>query len=214
MTKITNRQELEREVGQLLALDPDLKALVPDVGAVPLRLRKPGFAGMVEVIVGQQVSRASASAIQTRLDQLVQPMEATTVHGIAEEPLIDAGLSRAKQKTIRALAAAVLNREIDLLSLCELPPETAAEKLVALHGIGPWTAEVYLLFCAGHADILPSGDIALQVAAQDHLRLADRPSPKELAALAERWSPHRGAAARILWAHYARLKDRNDVLPV
>ena len=178
-------------------------------GAQPvLRKRTPGFEGLAWVVVGQQVSTASAAAIWSRLSRRFAPVDAATVLAASDEDLRSVGLSGAKIRALRAAAAAVADARLHLDRLQDLPADEAHRALVAVKGIGPWTADVYLLFCLGHADAFPAGDLALQEAARAALGLDRRPDAKALAALAEDWRPWRGVAAKILWAHYRILKAR------
>lgn len=213
LKRIRNADDLVLGVAQLEQIDPRLWTVAKALEEIPLRLRKPGFEGLADIVTAQMVSRASATAIFGRLTSLINPFDADTFLKAGEAPLVEAGLSRAKQKTLTGLAQALSNDEIDLEALCTRPVEDAHKFLTALSGIGPWTAEVFLLFCAGHADIFPAGDIALQHAAADVLGLPERPDTKTTAKLAQQWAPVRGVAARILYAHYAVLKRRSS-LPV
>ena len=194
------------------ALDARLVPVIAGAGEVPLRRTSPGFACLASIIVSQQVSRASADAIFGRLVRLVDPLEAADVLTGGAEPLVEAGLSRPKQAALLAAAEAVQSGALDLFGLCDMPPKDALGQLTAVHGIGEWTAEVYLLFAAGHADIFPAKDLALQVAAGDILGLPERLDDRALRALSESWAPWRGVAARLLWAHYRVLKGR-EALP-
>lgn len=211
--RIANRDDLVRGLDAICALDPRLGVVVSNLPDIPLRLREPGFEGLADIVTGQMVSRASATAIFARLKKAIQPFDAQTFLDAGETPLIEAGLSRAKQSTLSGLAKAILANEIDLQILCGLPVQDAHKQLTALKGIGPWTADVFLLFCAGHTDVFPAGDIALQHAMQDVLGLADRPDTKQTSVHAQQWSPLRGIAARIFYAHYASIKQR-AALPV
>lgn len=177
-----------------------------------MRLDRPGFASLVSIVVSQQVSRASADAIMGRLVSLVAPLEASGVLSGGLDVLRSAGLSRPKQKTVLALAEAVVGGEIDLDHMTRIGADEAMARLTSLHGIGPWTAEVYLLFCAGHPDIFPAHDVALQSAVGQAFHIEPRPSAKALYALAESWAPWRGVAARLFWAYYRQMRGR-DALP-
>jgi DNA-3-methyladenine glycosylase II len=178
-------------------------------GAQPiLRKRPPGFEGLAWVVVGQQVSTASAAAIWSRLSSRFYPVIAGTVLAASDEDLRSVGLSRAKIRALRAAAQAVENRSLQLDRLQELSADEAHRALVAVKGIGPWTADVYLLFCLGHADAFPAGDLALQEAARAALGLDRRPDARALTALAEDWRPWRGVAAKVLWAYYRIVKAR------
>src|SRR5262249_46181387 len=121
------------------------------------------------------------------------------------------GLSNAKVKTLKEIAKAIEKKHIDLNALADMPADDAHAALVALHGIGPWTADVYLLACIGHADAWPAGDVALQEAARVAFDLPQRPSPKEMGPLAEGWRPYRAVAARLLWSYYRVVKNREGL---
>ncbi len=182
-------------------------------GDPPLRRQPAGFQGLARVIVGQQLSVASAGAIWGRTELVCRPFEPATLLTIADEPLIKAGLSRAKVRTLRAIATACGNG-LDLSALARLNEEDVHAALTEVVGIGPWTADVYIMFCLGRADGFASGDLALQVAAQQALDLKDRPDPAQLREIAEHWRPWRGVAARLLWAYYAHLKAQRTAVPV
>jgi DNA-3-methyladenine glycosylase II len=182
-------------------------------GHPPLRRRPGGFEGLARIIVGQQVSVASAEAIWGRTVQAVQPFEPQVLLALKDRPLVTAGLSGAKIRTLRAVATAAADR-LDLAHLDHLSDEEVHAALTAVSGIGPWTADVYLLFCLGRADAWAAGDLALQLAAKEAFGLDERPDSKAMIELAERWRPWRGVAARLLWAYYAVLKARSKVVPV
>lgn len=209
MMRIDTSEDLAEAVARLGELDPRLAQAARAAGTIPLRRTQPGYAALVSIVVSQLVSRASAEAIFGRLAALARPLTPDAVLAGGAEMLRQAGLSRPKQATVLRLADAVVAGRLDLDGLVELPADDALASLVAQHGIGPWTAEVYLLFALGHADIFPAGDLALQVAAADLLGLPARPDARAMAALAESWSPWRGAAARVLWAHYRTVKGRD-----
>jgi DNA-3-methyladenine glycosylase II len=181
-------------------------------GPTPLRRREPGFAGLAAIIVSQQVSVASASAIFGRLERRLAPLEAVRVAAATEEELRGCGLSTPKIRALRALAEAVVAGGLDLAGLAALDAEKAHEKLVAVKGVGPWTADIFLLFCLGHPDAFPAGDLALQEAAKLALGLKARPNAARLERIAERWRPWRGVAARMLWAYYRGVKKRSGVV--
>jgi len=214
MKRITNSDDVAKGLEALLLLDPKLKPLAKLAGPLPLRLRAPGFHGIAEIIISQQVSKTSAAAMFGRLEKLVAPLTADTILRLGEAPMIEAGLSRAKQSTLTLVAEAIEQAGLDLEALCHIPASEAQEKLTSIKGIGPWTAEVFLLFCAGHPDIFPAGDVALQHAIGEGLGLPLRPKDKEVRRIAECWAPYRGIAARLFWAYYAHLKQGRDVIPV
>ncbi len=209
IARIRNKDNLLHAVHECADRFPDLQAVVSQLDDIPLRASPPGFVGLAQIMTAQQVSKASAAAIFSRMTTLIQPFDAPHFLAAGEEPLIAAGQSRSKQIALIGLARAIVEDGLDLESLCDVSAETAIAKLTALKGVGPWTAEVFLLFCAGHIDIFPAGDIALQHAVADLHRLKDRPDSKQTRQLVQAWQPMRGVAARILYAHYARLKGRS-----
>lgn len=194
-------------------VDPRLGPVRAAAGPVDIRYRAPGFEGIARIVVAQQLSVSSADAIWGRFEALLGEATAENYLRHAEEALRAAGLSRGKVKTLQALAEAAA-AGLDLEGLAAELPEVATEKLTAIHGIGRWTAEIFLLFCARNADVLPAGDLALQVAAAEALSLGSRPSEKELRAISELWSPWRGVAAKLLWAYYREMRQGRNVLPV
>jgi DNA-3-methyladenine glycosylase II len=183
------------------------------VGLPPMRLREPGFEGLARIIVGQQVSVASADAIWSRFVAAVQPMSVGQLRLLSDEALQGAGLSRPKIRTFRAIANAAAG-ELDFARLTTITDEEVHGALTSISGIGPWTADVYLLFCLGRADAFAAGDLALQIAAQHAFRLERRPAPIELTEMAENWRPWRGVAARLLWTYYRTVKATKSGLPV
>jgi DNA-3-methyladenine glycosylase II len=203
---------LDEASAQLLALDPDLVGrLVAVGGPPPLRWAEPGFSGLAGIIVSQQVSVASANAIFGRLKAELAPLGAASVIAADEATLKRCGLSQAKMRALRALAAATADG-LELEALGALDARQAHDALVAVKGIGPWTADLFLLFCLGHPDAFPAGDLALQEAARLALGLKARPDARKLERIAERWRPLRGVAARMLWAYYRGVKQRAGVV--
>ena len=206
---IDSEASLADGAGRLLALDPELIAkLVAVGGATPLRRQEPGFAGLVRIIVSQQVSTASANAIFKRVETNLAPLSAESVLAADDDKLRACGLSSPKIRALRALAQAVAQDGLDLAALGALVAEEAHRALVAVKGIGPWTADIFLLFCLGHPDAFPAGDLALQEAAKIALGLKQRPDARRLEEIAERWRPLRGIAARMLWAYYRHARSR------
>ncbi len=202
MTTIDTLDDINSELTCLLALDPRLVSVADVAGPVPLRRSNPGFESLASIIVSQQVSKASADAITARLVGVGALSSPHAFQALADEVLLGAGLSRPKLRTLRFLSQAAACGDLDLDALCTMDAEASMQAMTSISGIGPWTAEVYLLFCAGHRDIFPSGDIALQNAMQTIFSLNERPSAKQAALIAKDWSPHRGTASRLLWAYY------------
>lgn len=180
---------------------PHLRRVHDQAGDPPLRRHAPGFEGLARIIVGQQLSIASAEAIWRRLVLAVAPMQPDAFLRSSDEELRAAGLSRGKVRTLRAVSEAIAGG-LDLDCLANEPDEKVHEALTVLPGIGPWSVDIYLLFCLGRADAFAPGDLALQTAAGRALGLAERPSREALLAIAERWRPWRGVAAHMLWAYY------------
>lgn len=211
-THIHTEADLDQAIKALIALDPRWAAILEYAGRPPLRRREGGFAGLAQIIVGQQVSTVSAAAIHGRLVAIGDPFDHVSVLRARRDRLVRVGLSGAKIKTLKAIAKAIQSGAINLASLADLPADDAHAALVALHGIGPWTADLYLLACIGHADAWPAGDLALQQAARMAFGLRTRPTTKEMGPLAERWRPYRAVAARLLWTYYRAMKEREGVL--
>jgi DNA-3-methyladenine glycosylase II len=209
MRRIDTIEDVQAELDALCRADPRLAAVRAAAGDVPLRRTEPGFASLVAIVVSQQVSVASAAAIMARLSALCDPLTPEAIGRAPDDLFRAAGLSRPKQRTLRAVADAVHCDGLDLAALCESEPGEAIARMTALHGIGPWTAEIYLLFAAGHPDIFPSRDVALQSAVGHALGIAPRPPAAALATLAESWTPHRGVAARLFWAYYRQMRGRD-----
>ncbi|MGB1237181.1 MAG: DNA-3-methyladenine glycosylase family protein [Pseudomonadales bacterium] len=207
-----NRADLARELTQLRVLDPRLDAVAELVPEVPLRLREPGFTGLAHIVIAQLVSVASARAISARLEALLPHIDAAGYSALDEAAIRGCGLSNAKYQALLGVAQAELAGEFDFAAIAELPVAQAEQSLCAFKGIGPWTAQVYLLFCAGHLDIFPAGDLALRKAAKVALDLTELPSIAQLKKHAATWSPHRGSAARLLWAYYAYLEAREGLI--
>lgn len=133
---------------------------------------------------------------------------------LSDDKLRACGLSRPKIRTLRAISDAVLSGEIQFELFSRMAPEEVNRKLVAVYGIGPWTADIYCMFCLGYSDVWAPGDLALQYAVRDIFLLDTVPNVNQMNELAERWRPWRGVAARILWAYYSMLKDNKSGAPV
>ncbi|MGF7006481.1 DNA-3-methyladenine glycosylase family protein [Aminobacter sp. BE322] len=212
MRRISSIDDISRGLDELCAIDPRLGAVREMAGEVPLRLSQPGFASLASIIVSQQVSTASARAIFGRFSTLVDPLTPEALLAAGEEVFRTAGLSRPKQRTLLAAARAAADG-LDLHGLCRLDAREAMAALVGIPGIGPWTAEVYLLFAAGHPDIFPARDVALQSAVGHALGIDPRPGEKALIRLAESWAPWRGVASRLFWAYYRNTRGRDGAPP-
>lgn len=200
--RIRTKADLRAGVAALVGACPHLARVHAVAGAPPLRRRPAGFKGLARIIVGQQLSVASAAAIWARLEARVQPFTAQELLTVPDRDLRAAGLSRVKIATLRGLAHALDDGTLDLDALTHAPDEIIHAELTALKGIGPWTADIYILFCLARADAWSPGDLALQYAVRDALALDARPGLDEMVAIAEAWRPWRSVAARLLWAYY------------
>jgi DNA-3-methyladenine glycosylase II len=203
--------DLHKALMQLTKADPRLQPLLEKAGRPSLRRRPAGFPGLCAIVVSQQLSTSSARAIWGRLEAAFDPFHHDEIRRARAPKLARLGLSAPKIRTLKAIGAAVSKGVIDLEVVGQMEADDAHNALVALHGIGPWTADIYLLFCLGHADAWPAGDLALQEAARIAFGLKARPSTKETVVLAEAWRPWRGVAAHLLWAYYAAVKRRDPV---
>lgn len=206
--------DVRRGIRALRRACPTLKRLHDQTGDPPVRHVGHGFEGLSRIIVGQQLSVASASAIWNRTRALIEPFEPKGLSAAADAELRSAGLSAGKVRTLRALARACAEEGLDIAALDALDETAIRERLMRVSGIGPWTADIYVMFCLGRADSWAPGDLALQVAAGMAFALEARPGPAELEALAERWRPWRGVAARVLWAWYGLARHRSSAEPL
>lgn len=200
--------ELETHIKKLIEIESRFKAIYEQVGVPSLRRNRQGFEQLMRAMVGQQLSVAAASSIWNKLESA----GLTTAEAITkseDETLKANGLSRQKIRYIRSL----VDHDIDFKSLATLSDEAVIKRLTAVTGIGKWTAEMYLLFSLGRADVLAVDDLAIKVGAMDLLELDSRPTPKQLQRLSEPWSPYRSAASLLLWAHYGWLKNR-EAIPI
>ncbi|HML07248.1 MAG TPA: DNA-3-methyladenine glycosylase 2 family protein [Xanthobacteraceae bacterium] len=200
--------DLDAGLAALGRADPRFLTLIAAAGRPPLRRRPDGFAGLAAIIVAQQLSTASADAIWARLVAAFDPLEPAAIMRARAARLARLGLSSAKIRALKAIARAIIRGELVLTTLSGLAAEDAHAALTAVHGIGPWTADIYLLSCLGHADAWPAGDLALQEAARLAFALPTRPTVKEMQVLAETWRPWRAVAARVLWTYYRNVKKR------
>ena len=203
--------DLRAGLVKLIEQDPRLVPVAEKAGTFALRRREAGFAGICAIVCGQQLSTASAAAIRNRLFAAFDPFHHDTVRKARTDKLKRLGLSTPKIKSIRAIAGAVSEGVIDLNAVGNMDADDAHAALVQLHGIGPWTADIYLLFCLGHADAFPAGDLAVQEAVRIAFNLRKRPDPKALTKIAEAWRPWRGVAAHLFWAYYHVVKRREGI---
>ncbi|MFD0859397.1 DNA-3-methyladenine glycosylase family protein [Roseovarius aquimarinus] len=190
----------------LCALCPRMALAYAETGALPLRRKPDGFAELLSAIVSQQVSVASARAIWARMEEAGLTAPAPILIA-GEDGLRAAGLSRQKIRYAQELARA----DIDYRALRAAPDAEVLETLTAVPGIGTWTAEIYAMFSLGRADVFAHGDLALQEAARVLYDLPERPNERAMRAMAADWSPYRSVAARLLWAYYRVVKQREGI---
>lgn len=212
MSILTTDADVARGVDALSRLCPHMAMIATTCGVPPLRWREPGFSGLVSMITAQQLSVASANAIRAKIDARFQPLTPHAILAASEADLRACGLSGPKIKTLRALSDAMVSGNLPLDTLSDMPVEEAHAAMCRVHGIGPWTAEVYLMFALGVEDIFAPADLALQEAAKLAMGLEARPTAKQIAEIALRWRPHRAVAARMLWAYYGHVKKRAGVV--
>lgn len=205
---IDTEADVKAAVASLVEADSRFGDLLALSGPPPLRRREGGFAGLASIVVSQQLSTASAGAIWARLTAAYDPFEPKAILRARATRLAKLGLSGPKIRALKAIAAAVESGALDLAGMAAVPADSAHAALTAVHGIGPWTADIYLLTCLGHADAWPAGDLALQEAARLAFDLVERPNAKAMVAFAEPWRPWRGVAARVLWTYYRVVKRR------
>src|SRR5262249_14835692 len=209
--RIDNEADIAAGLVALVEADTRLAEIAAIAGPVPLRRRPGGFAGIAGIVVSQQLSTASAGAIWGRLAAAYDPFTPQALIKARADRLARLGLSRPKIRALKEIARAIACGALDCEALPEMPADAAHHALCAIHGIGPWTADIYLLFCLGHPDAWPAGDLALQEAARLAFGLPGRPTVKEIIILAEPWRPWRGVAARLLWAYYRAIKQRDII---
>ena len=214
MRFIRSDEDLDWHIGSLTQAHPMFEPLRQAAGSVPVRWLDRGFKGLVFVVTGQQISVAAGRAIFGRLEAALGDITAETVAAASDDVLRAAGYSAPKMRTLRALQEAAMAGNLDLDALEEQSAEDAILSLCNIKGIGPWTAEVYLLFAAGHPDIFPAADVALQESARLAFALDARPATRDLREMSDAWTPWRSAAARLLWAYYRVRKGGKTVTPV
>ena len=197
-----------RAMSELALLDKLLAGIPEQAGILPWRRREAGFPGLLRGLCGQMISNQAATAIWVRLSALPGALSPDGLLALSDEALRQAGLSRPKLRHARALAEAFADGRLSAEGLAALSDEAAVAAIAAIAGFGPWTASVYLLFGLDRKDIFPAGDLALAASLAALRGLPERPSPRELAALAEAWRPWRSMAARLLWHHWRHVTGR------
>jgi len=181
--------------------DPILREVIRLVGPYTLRHNPDGFAVLVHSIISQQISTKAAAAIRTRLGQQLGPRGITvaSVRKASDEKLRAAGLSTTKIRSLRDLTDKVKLGEVSLDDLDGLTDEEVIDCLIPVHGIGPWTAQMFLIFSLGRQDVLPTADFGLRVGVQRQYKLRKLPDKNRLMELAEPWRPYRSIATWYIW---------------
>jgi DNA-3-methyladenine glycosylase II len=196
---------LRAALDDLAARDPDVARALPLTGYPEARVRDPGFPTLLRVVAAQQLSTLAAAAIWRKLDAvLAGEVTPARVLALDDAALRACGFSGRKVEYAKGLAGAVASGAVSLDALAGLDEEAAIGAIVALRGFGRWSAECYLLFALGRADVFPADDLGLQIGFQRLKRLPERPSGKALRALVEPWRPFRGAGAVFLWHYYGK----------
>ena len=206
MKRLLNFTDLETSVAALCKIDARFHAVLDLHGLPSLRTSPQGLEGLLMIVTEQFLSLQAAAAIWVRVRKRLEPFNAETISSLPAEALVSLGLSRAKARTFHETAKRVLNGELDFTALETHDEENVVQQLCTLPGVGPWTADIYLLSVMGASDAWPCGDLALRIAVHDFLKLDNRPEIKHMPQLAEAWRPHRAVAARLLWSHYRGLK--------
>lgn len=212
MSVIANDDDIKRGMDFLAEICPHMRMIAETLGPPPLRWREHGFGGLVSTITAQQLSVSSANAIRNKLLARFDPLTPEALLAASDDELRACGLSGPKIRTLRALSDAIVSGTLPFDRLADMPVQDAQAALVAVHGIGPWTAEVYMMFCLGVQDIFAPADLALQEGAKLAMNLEARPSTKQMAEIATRWAPWRAVAARALWAWYGHVKRRQGIV--
>jgi DNA-3-methyladenine glycosylase II len=198
---------IARAVDHLCEREKRFRAVVDAHGLPSLRQGEAGLAGLLMIVTDQFLSLQAARAIWLRLESHLAPLTAESVLAASDADLLSLGLSRAKAKSFKGIATALAGDPDLCAGLHHHPDAAARQVLLALPGIGPWSADIYLLSSLLRPDVFPAGDLALQAAAQDLFRLRSRPGARRLYQLSRKWSPWRAVAARLLWSHYRGLKQ-------
>ena len=208
---IETEADLSEAVAGLQAECEVMRRVLPIAGAPPMRRAEGGFDGLLRIIIDQQVSVAAGAAIWAKTCLVFPERSPAVFLGATEERFKGSGLSAPKIRTVRAISAAMADGALDLPALGTMDADSAKATMVKVKGIGPWTADIYLMFCLGHADAFAPGDLALQEAIRLAFRLDERPGAREAELIAERWRPWRAVAARVLWGYYKAEKQRAGI---
>ena len=209
--KIIDAATLPQALKELSRKSPLIHDIISDLGHPPLWRREPGFSSLVYTILEQQVSLASAKAVYDKLLLAVDTLTPEAFLRLEDTELRSAGFSRQKTSYCRILAHLIVRRELDLDALNEMSDLAIREILMAVKGIGQWTADIYLLHSLGRPDVWPTGDLALRIAAMEVLDLEDRPTERRLQTLGDEFRPWRSVAARVFWHSYLSKRGIHEV---
>jgi DNA-3-methyladenine glycosylase II len=204
-----NEKTYQLALSTLASRDERLAQILARWGAPPFWTHPAGFPGLVLAVLSQQVSLESARAAYTKLERAMEEITPERFLALSDQELLGIGFSRQKSSYVRGIAREIVGGELDLEELERMEDHSARQRLLALRGVGPWTADVYLLFAIRRPDAWPSGDLALEIAIQELHGLATKPSTEEVDDLAQRWKPWRAVAARMLWHAYLSQRGRS-----
>ena len=212
--RISSAAHLEQAIDALIAADKRFHPVVARTGRPQFKpRRKHGFEALVDIVVSQQLSIAAADTIFGRVKEKVVPFDPPTLLATPAEVLRACGLSAPKQKHMKTIAAAILDGSLDLKRVRTMHDDDARAHLTAVKGIGPWTADIYLMSSLGRADIWPVADVGLQAAITRVLKLKKRPNEKAMERLSKNWRPWRTIAARLFWIHEDGIrKEKREAL--
>lgn len=200
---------LHRHLGALRRRDPHIARAIKETGLPTPRGMDPGFATLIRIIVDQQVSTAAGAAIWRKLETAAGgSITPRSLHRLGEAGIRANGMSGQKTRYTLGLVEAALSGDLDIDALTEAEDHVIREKLTSYKGIGPWTADIYLMFGLGRPDVWPSGDLGLQAGAHLLMKLRKRPTPEQLDAIGEPWRPYRSSAAILLWQYYGAARPK------
>lgn len=202
--RLLNAHNIEQHIAELISIEPKFLPIYQTLGIPDLRKNDGGFSQLMRAIIGQQLSTTAAKSIWQRLENANLINEQRIIQS-SDEDLRQCGLSRQKIRYLRSLA----EHQIDFVALNDMSDEQVIAVLTDVTGIGVWTAQMYLLFSLGRADVLATDDLAIKVASAVLLDLPARPTAKQLDKHTQHWSPYRSAASLLLWSFYGDLKQRN-----
>ena len=205
-----NDESYQRGIAKLISCDKSLAEVISNWGPPPFWTHPKGFPGLVIAILSQQVSLESAQAAFSKLERSVDRITPEELLRLENVELLDIGFSRQKASYVKEIARKIVSGKLDLEELEEIDDDEVHKRLIELRGVGPWTADTYLLFALCRSDAWPSGDLALEKAVQELKGLSYKPSTEEVDKMAEAWRPWRAVAARILWHYYLNERGRKS----